>query len=68
VKGVPTFEGTAKIAIKTGAAVFFGVSTRNDNGTYSLTFREIDIKSIKNTSEENVKALTQDHEFACGIH
>jgi KDO2-lipid IV(A) lauroyltransferase len=61
VKGVPTFEGTAKIAIKTGAAVLFGVSTRNDDGTYSLTFREIDTSKYKDTSEENVKALTQDH-------
>lgn len=61
VKEVPTFEGTAKIAIKTGAAVLFGVSTRNDDGTYSLKFHEIDTSKYKETTEENVKALTQEH-------
>ncbi len=61
VKDVPTFEGTAKIAIKTGAAVLFGVSTRNNDGTYSLRFHEIDSSKYKDTSEENVKALTQEH-------
>ena len=61
IKGVPTFEGTAKIAIKTGAAVLFGISVRNDDGTYRLTFHEIDTSKYKDTSEENVKALTQEH-------
>ncbi len=61
IKDVPTFEGTAKIAIKTGAAVLFAVSTRNDNRTYSLKFHEIDTSKYKDASEENVKALTQEH-------
>lgn len=61
IKDVPTFEGTAKIAIKTGAAVLFAVSTRNDDGTYSLKFHEIDTSKYKDASEESVKALTQEH-------
>jgi len=61
VPGVPTFEGTAKIAIKTGAAVVFGVSTRNADGTYSLRLHEVDTNKYKEANEENVKALTQDH-------
>ncbi len=61
VKNVPAFEGTAKIAIKTGAAVLFGVSTRNDDVTYSLRFHEIDTSKYKDTSDENVRALTQEH-------
>lgn len=61
VKDVPTFEGTAKIAIKTGAAVIFGASTRNDDGTYSLKFHEIDTSKYSDITEENVKALTQEH-------
>lgn len=61
VPGVPTYEGTAKIAIKTQAAVVFGVSTRNDDGTYSLVLHEIDTGNYKEANEENVKALTQDH-------
>jgi KDO2-lipid IV(A) lauroyltransferase len=61
IKDVPAFEGTAKIAIKTGAAVLFGVSTRDDDGTYSLTLHEIDTAKYKDASDENVKALTQEH-------
>lgn len=61
VPDVPTFEGTAKIAIKTGAAVVFGVSTRNDDGTYSLLLHEIDTRRYIESNEINVKQLTQDH-------
>lgn len=59
--GVPTYEGTARIAIKTGAEVLFGVSTRNPDGTYSLKLHEIDTTKYKESTEENVKALTQAH-------
>jgi len=61
VNGVPTFEGTARFAIKTGAAVLFGVSTRNDDGTYSLKLHEIDTSKYTETTEENIRALTQEH-------
>lgn len=61
IGGVPTFEGTARIAIKTGAEVLFGVSTRNPDGTYSLRLHEIDTSAYKESTEENVKALTQAH-------
>ncbi|HMQ78096.1 MAG TPA: lysophospholipid acyltransferase family protein [Ignavibacteria bacterium] len=59
--GVPTYEGTARIAIKTGADVLFGVSTRNPDGTYSLKLHEIDTSKYKESTEDNVKALTQAH-------
>ena len=61
VEGVPAYEGTARIAIKTGAEVMFGVSTRNPDGTYSLELQEIDTSKYKESNEENVKALTQAH-------
>ncbi len=61
LKDVPAFEGTAKIAIKTGAALLFGVSTRNKDGTYSLTLHEINTSKYKDTSDDNIKALTQEH-------
>lgn len=61
VKDVPTFEGTAKIAIKTGAAVLFGVSTRNNDGTYNVKLHEIDSSQYKDNSEENIRDLTQKH-------
>lgn len=58
---VPAFEGTAKIAIKTGAAVLFGISIRNEEGNYDVTMQEIDTSKYGDTSEANVKALTQTH-------
>jgi lauroyl/myristoyl acyltransferase len=61
IEGVPTYEGTARIAIKTRAEVLFGVSTRNTDGTYSLKFHEIDTSMYKESTEENVRALTQAH-------
>lgn len=61
VKNVPTFEGTARIAIKTGAAVLFGVSERNGDGTYNLILEEIDTEKYRESTEENIKALTQEH-------
>lgn len=61
IKDVPTFEGTARFAIKTGAALLFGASTRNDDRTYSLTLHEIDTSKYKESTEENIRALTQEH-------
>lgn len=61
IKDVPAFEGTARIAIKTRAPVLFGVSLRNNDGTYSLSFREIDTAKYAEPTDENIKALTQEH-------
>lgn len=61
IKDVPTFEGTARFAIKTGAAVLFGVAVRNKDYSYSYTFQEIDMSKYKEYNDENVKALTQEH-------
>lgn len=61
IKDVPTFEGTARFAIKTGAAVLFGVPVRNDDYSYAITFREIDMNKYKEYNDQNVKALTQEH-------
>lgn len=61
LKNVPTFEGTARIALKTRANVLFAVSVRSSDGTYRLKFHEIDISKYNEASEENVKALTQEH-------
>ncbi len=61
IKDVPTFEGTARIAIKTGAAVLFGVSTRNNDGTYNVKLHEIDTSKYSECSDDNVRDLTQLH-------
>lgn len=61
LKNVPTFEGAARFAIKTGAAMLFGVSVRDPKGNYSVTFHEIDISNYKEATDENVRSLTQQH-------
>jgi KDO2-lipid IV(A) lauroyltransferase len=58
---VPAFEGAARFALKTGSAVLFGVSLRNKDNTYSLRLHEIDAGKYKDSSEESVRALTQEH-------
>jgi Kdo2-lipid IVA lauroyltransferase/acyltransferase len=61
VKGVPTFEGAARFAIKTRSALLFGVSVRNSDGTYCVTLDEIDTSKYTGNSEEDIKQLTQEH-------
>ncbi|MFI5145477.1 MAG: lysophospholipid acyltransferase family protein, partial [Ignavibacteria bacterium] len=61
VPDVPMFEGAARFAIKTSSPVAFGVSFRNDDGTYSITLHDISIDKYKEYNDENVRALTQEH-------
>jgi len=55
---VPAYEGAARIALHTGAAVSFGLLIRQNNGNYKITFEEIDTGKY---TQENVKELTQQH-------
>ena len=61
INDVPTFEGAARFAIKTGAPVLFGVALRDKSYNYSFTFKEIDMSKYREYNDENVKALTQEH-------
>lgn len=61
VPDVPMFEGAARFAIKTSAPVAFGVSFRNDDGTYSITLHDINMDKYKEYNDENVRLLTQEH-------
>jgi len=61
VKDVPTFEGTARFAIKTGAAVLFCLAIRNEDYSYLVDVKEIDTSKYKDYTEENIRALTQEH-------
>jgi len=61
VDNVPTFEGAARFAIKTGSSVIFSVPFRNKDYTYSIEFQEIDMSKYTEYNDENVKALTQEH-------
>lgn len=61
MKNVPTFEGAARFAIKTGAPVIFGVPVRNSDHTYTITLIEIDTSKYKEYNDENIAKLTQEH-------
>lgn len=61
VNEVPTFGGAAAFAIKTGAALVFGVPFRNSDGTYKLRLMEIDTSKFEKYSEEAINSLTQEH-------
>lgn len=61
VENVPTFEGAARFAIKTGASVIFSVPFRNNDHTYTIEFQEVDISKYTEYCDENVRALTQEH-------
>ncbi|HEY9166982.1 MAG TPA: lysophospholipid acyltransferase family protein [Candidatus Kryptonia bacterium] len=58
---VPTFQGPASFALKTGAAVHVGFLIRKEDGRYSVELKEIDCSDLKDDSEESVKELTQRH-------
>jgi len=58
---VPTFQGPASFALKTGAAVQCGFLIRKEDGTYRVDLREIDYADLKDDSEDNVRELTQRH-------
>ena len=57
---VPTFQGPASFALKTGAAVHTGFLIRNEDGRYRVELEEIDFSDL-NDSEEGVRTLTQRH-------
>jgi KDO2-lipid IV(A) lauroyltransferase len=61
VDGVPTFEGAARFAIKTGASVLFAAPVRNKDYSYTVEMKEIDMAKYKDYTDENIKALTQEH-------
>lgn len=58
---VPTFQGPASFALRTGAAFQFGFVVRKEDGTYRFHLQEIDYTDLKNDSIESVTELTQRH-------
>ncbi|HUI29874.1 MAG TPA: lysophospholipid acyltransferase family protein [Candidatus Acidoferrales bacterium] len=58
---VPTFQGPALFALRTRAAVQFGVLVRKNDGTYRLHLHEIDYSDLPDDSEASVAELTQRH-------
>lgn len=58
---VPTYQGPATFALKTGAALQMGFLIRKSDGNYRLELHEIDYSDLKGSNQENVIALTQRH-------
>lgn len=58
---VPTFEGAARFALRTRSAILLAECLRNSDGTYKMTFHEVDFSDLMDGSEENVKELTRRH-------
>ncbi len=58
---VPTFQGPASFALRTGAAVQAGFMIRNDDGTYRVDLQEVDYSDLSGDSDENIRELTQRH-------
>ncbi len=58
---VPTFQGPASFALKTGAEMQAGFLIRREDGTYLVDLRKIDYDDLEDDSEESVRELTQRH-------
>lgn len=57
----PTFEGPARMALRTRAAMAFVVCLPTDNNKYKLIFTEISYDDLSDESDESVKELTARH-------
>jgi len=57
----PTFEGPARLALRTRAAMAFGVCHPDGNGNYILEFTEIPYDDLADQSDESVNELTARH-------
>jgi KDO2-lipid IV(A) lauroyltransferase len=57
----PTFEGPARMALRTRAAMVFVVCLPTDNSAYRLIFTEIPYNDLPDESDESVKELTARH-------
>ncbi|MEI8135382.1 MAG: lysophospholipid acyltransferase family protein [bacterium] len=58
---VPTFEGPARLAIRTNAIMLFAECFRKTDGNYEITFHPMETDDIVGDSELNVKILTVRH-------
>jgi KDO2-lipid IV(A) lauroyltransferase len=58
---VPTFEGPARLALRTKAPMLFAECHRNENGDYVITFHSITFDDLAGDSPENIKELTFRH-------
>jgi len=58
---VPTFQGPAAFALKTGATILLGVARRTPADTYEITFEKIPGDDLHGATQENIRLLTERH-------
>jgi KDO2-lipid IV(A) lauroyltransferase len=58
---VPTFEGPARLALRTRAPMIFTECRREENGDYSIRFYPIPFDDLSGDSPENIHELTFRH-------
>lgn len=58
---VPTFEGPARLALRTKAPMLFAECFRNDEGNYIINFYPIYSFDLIGDSPENIRELTNRH-------
>ena len=58
---VPTFEGPARLALRTRAPMLFAKCLRKENSDYIITFYPIDYGDLINDSYGNIRELTSRH-------
>ena len=58
---VPTFEGPARLALRTGAPILFAECIRNTDGDYTVTFHPISYDDLLGDSSDNIRELTNRH-------
>jgi KDO2-lipid IV(A) lauroyltransferase len=58
---VPTFEGPARLALRTNAPILFAECLRDNGGNYLVTFDPINYSDLKRDSPDNIHELTLRH-------
>ncbi len=56
---VPTFQGPAIFALKTGAPILLGCTVRQDDGTNKMRFIQVMTKDLGTFTDENIYELTR---------
>ena len=57
----PTFEGPARLALRTRAPLLFAECTRTIDSQYSVTFSPVEFGDLQNDSTDNINLLTARH-------
>lgn len=60
-RNVPTFEGPARLALRTNASLLYAHLVREHSGKYRVEFYDIDYSDLQGETPEHITLLTQRH-------